>query len=71
MEDGLKTGWSNIHFEFKQMGFIAEALVNYMTLLGWSHQTQEIFTAKKLPRCLVLSASIRLEQSLIGQSWIG
>ena len=33
-------------FDFKQMGFIAEALVNYMTLLGWSppDSTQEIFT---------------------------
>jgi glutamyl-tRNA synthetase len=32
--------------EFKQMGFTAEALVNYMTLLGWSppDSTQEIFT---------------------------
>lgn len=32
--------------EFKQMGFIPEALVNYMTLLGWSppDSTQEIFT---------------------------
>lgn len=33
-------------FDFKQMGFVAEALVNYMTLLGWSppDSTQEIFT---------------------------
>jgi len=33
-------------FDFKQMGFIPEALVNYMTLLGWSapDSTQEIFT---------------------------
>ncbi|MHC5827525.1 MAG: glutamate--tRNA ligase family protein, partial [Nostoc sp.] len=32
--------------EFQQMGFIAEGLVNYMTLLGWSapDSTQEIFT---------------------------
>ncbi|MEH1895153.1 MAG: glutamate--tRNA ligase [Nostoc sp.] len=32
--------------EFKQMGFTAEGLVNYMTLLGWSppDSTQEIFT---------------------------
>ncbi len=32
--------------DFKQMGYIAEALVNYMTLLGWSppDATQEIFT---------------------------
>lgn len=33
-------------FDFKQMGFVAPALVNYMTLLGWSppDSTQEIFT---------------------------
>ncbi|MBD2728698.1 glutamate--tRNA ligase [Nostoc sp. FACHB-892] len=32
--------------DFKQMGFVAEGLVNYMTLLGWSppDSTQEIFT---------------------------
>ncbi len=32
--------------DFKEMGFTAEALVNYMTLLGWSppDSTQEIFT---------------------------
>ena len=32
--------------EFQQMGFIAEALVNYMTLLGWSpaDSTQERFS---------------------------
>ncbi|WP_066426433.1 glutamate--tRNA ligase [Anabaena sp. 4-3] len=32
--------------DFKQMGFTAEALDNYMTLLGWSplDSTQEIFT---------------------------
>lgn len=32
--------------EFKDMGFVAEALVNYMTLLGWSppDSKQEIFT---------------------------
>jgi len=54
------------------MGFIAEALVNYMTLLGWSppDSTQEIFTLAEA-QMFSLSASIRLEQSLIGQSWIG
>ncbi len=32
-------------FDFKEMGFVPEALVNYMTLLGWSppESTQEIF----------------------------
>lgn len=36
-------------FDFKQMGYVAEALVNYMTLLGWSSpdSTQEIFTLKE------------------------
>ncbi|NJM69706.1 MAG: glutamate--tRNA ligase [Scytonema sp. RU_4_4] len=36
-------------FDFKQMGFTAEAMVNYMTLLGWSapDSTQEIFTLEE------------------------
>jgi glutamyl-tRNA synthetase len=36
-------------FDFKEMGFTAEALVNYMTLLGWSppDSTQEIFTLEE------------------------
>ncbi|MEH1939511.1 MAG: glutamate--tRNA ligase [Nostoc sp.] len=35
--------------EFKKMGFTAEGLVNYMTLLGWSppDSTQEIFTLEE------------------------
>ena len=35
--------------DFQQMGFTAEGLVNYMTLLGWSppDSTQEIFTLEK------------------------
>ena len=35
--------------DFKQMGFTPEALVNYMTLLGWSppDSTQEIFTLEE------------------------
>ncbi|MEH2436238.1 MAG: glutamate--tRNA ligase [Nostoc sp.] len=35
--------------EFQQMGFTAEGLVNYMTLLGWSppDSTQEIFTLEE------------------------
>ena len=38
--------------EFRQMGFTAEALVNYMTLLGWSppDSTQEIFTLAEAAR---------------------
>jgi glutamyl-tRNA synthetase len=35
--------------DFKQMGFVAEAIVNYMTLLGWSppDSTQEIFNLEE------------------------
>jgi glutamyl-tRNA synthetase len=35
--------------DFKEMGFTAEALVNYMTLLGWSppDSTQEIFSLEE------------------------
>ncbi|MBE9190537.1 glutamate--tRNA ligase [Gloeocapsopsis crepidinum LEGE 06123] len=36
-------------FDFKEMGFVAEAMVNYMTLLGWSppDSTQEFFTLEE------------------------
>ncbi len=36
-------------FDFKEMGFTPEGLVNYMTLLGWSapDSTQEIFTLEE------------------------
>lgn len=36
-------------FDFKEMGFVAEAMVNYMTLLGWSppDSTQELFTLEE------------------------
>nr|WP_017719666.1 glutamate--tRNA ligase [Oscillatoria sp. PCC 10802] len=34
--------------EFRQMGYTAEAMVNYMTLLGWSPQdTKELFTLQE------------------------
>ncbi|MDF5727976.1 MAG: glutamate--tRNA ligase [Rhizonema sp. PD38] len=35
--------------DFQHMGFVSEALVNYMTLLGWSppDSTQEIFTLEQ------------------------
>ncbi|MGB7443377.1 MAG: glutamate--tRNA ligase [Coleofasciculaceae cyanobacterium] len=36
-------------FEFKEMGFLPEAMANYMTLLGWSppDSTQEIFSLQE------------------------
>ncbi len=42
--DGVTSIW-----DFKDMGYTAEAMVNYMTLLGWSppDSTQEIFTLEE------------------------
>lgn len=39
--DGVTSIW-----DFKEMGFLADAIANYMTLLGWTppDSTQEIFT---------------------------
>ena len=36
--------------DFQKMGFLSEALVNYMSLLGWtlSDSTQEIFSLKEI-----------------------
>jgi glutamyl-tRNA synthetase len=33
---------------YKDMGYLPEALVNYLVRLGWSYGDQEIFTAKEL-----------------------
>lgn len=33
---------------YKEMGFLPEALVNYLVRLGWSHGDQEIFSFKEL-----------------------
>ncbi|MEE9913667.1 MAG: glutamate--tRNA ligase [Deltaproteobacteria bacterium] len=33
---------------YKEMGFLPEALVNYLVRLGWSHGDQEIFSQKEL-----------------------
>ena len=34
--------------DFKQRGFLAQALCNYLVRLGWSHGDQEIFTTQEL-----------------------
>jgi glutamyl-tRNA synthetase len=34
--------------EYRHMGYVAEALINYLVRLGWSHGDQEIFTIQEL-----------------------
>ncbi|UCF30176.1 MAG: glutamate--tRNA ligase [bacterium] len=34
--------------EFRDMGYLWEALVNYLIRLGWSHEDQEIFTMEEI-----------------------
>ena len=41
---------------YKEMGFLPEALVNYLVRLGWSHGDQEIFTPDDLIREFSLEA---------------
>jgi glutamyl-tRNA synthetase len=36
--------------QFRDMGFLPEALLNYLARLGWSHGDQEIFTIEELVR---------------------
>ncbi|MDD1632902.1 MAG: glutamate--tRNA ligase, partial [Methylococcaceae bacterium] len=35
---------------YKEMGYLPEALINYLVRLGWSHGDQEIFTMEELIR---------------------
>lgn len=35
-------------FEYKEKGYLPEALINYLVRLGWAHGDQEIFTKEEL-----------------------
>lgn len=41
---------------YKDMGYLPEALVNYLVRLGWSHGDQEIFSADELINLFTLEA---------------
>ena len=41
---------------YKKMGFLPEALVNYLVRLGWSHGDQEIFSLKQLVELFSMDA---------------
>ena len=41
---------------YKEMGFLPEALVNYLVRLGWAHGDQEIFSLKELIKEFSLEA---------------
>ena len=41
---------------YKEMGYLSEALVNYLVRLGWSHGDQEIFSPKELIEHFALDA---------------
>jgi glutamyl-tRNA synthetase len=41
---------------YKEMGYLPEALVNYLVRLGWSHGDQEIFSQKELIDFFTLDA---------------
>jgi glutamyl-tRNA synthetase len=36
--------------EYKKMGFLPEALLNFLVRLGWSYQDQEIFTLEEMKK---------------------
>lgn len=41
---------------YKEMGYLPEALINYLVKLGWSHKDQEIFTPEELIQHFSLEA---------------
>lgn len=41
--------------EYKNLGFLPEALLNYLARLGWSHSNQEIFSRQELTEYFNLS----------------
>lgn len=56
---GDKTRLSKRHgatsvITYREMGFLPEALINYLARLGWAHGDQEIFTLEELSRYFTL-----------------
>ncbi len=47
-EEYRKLGISVSVQEYRKMGYLPQALVNYLTRLGWSHKDQEIFSREEL-----------------------
>ncbi|MBI5420377.1 MAG: glutamate--tRNA ligase [Deltaproteobacteria bacterium] len=39
---------------YEEMGYLPEAMVNYLVRLGWSHGDQEIFSVDELKKCFTL-----------------
>lgn len=42
--------------EYQQMGYLPDALLNYLVRLGWAHGDQEVFTRQELIDCFSLEA---------------
>lgn len=42
--------------EYKEQGFLAQALINYIVRLGWSHGDQELFTQEELIKSFTVEA---------------
>ncbi|HTM06617.1 MAG TPA: glutamate--tRNA ligase [Patescibacteria group bacterium] len=40
--------------EYKEMGYLPHALINYLARLGWAHGDQELFSMKELIACFSL-----------------
>ena len=43
-------------FEYKNEGYLPDALINYLVRLGWAHGDQEVFTRKELIEYFTLEA---------------
>ncbi|HEX5048625.1 MAG TPA: glutamate--tRNA ligase [Gammaproteobacteria bacterium] len=58
--------------EYREHGFLPEALLNYLARLGWAHGDQEIFTVQELVELFDLSAVSRSAASFDPQKllWV-
>ena len=57
--------------EYRTMGYLPQALCNYLVRLGWSHGDQEVFSEQELIACFSLDAVGKKDQFLIKKSLIG
>ena len=57
--------------QYREEGYLPEALLNYLVRLGWSHGDQEIFSRAEMIKFLILEMLIKRQQHLIRKNCYG
>ena len=57
--------------DYREQGYLPEAMLNYLVRLGWSHGDREIFSVDEMTNCSISAISISRLLRLIRKSCCG